>query len=501
MQLPIDAKFVFDRRSGLSLQDQLMSRIRELVLKGQLAPRSKLPSTRALSEQLDVARNTVALAYERLVAEGYLEAQARSGIFVSSKLPEFALEVPQVPDAEEALVTKPSVAPVLPVRYLSAILYQRPRERVPIDFRVGRPSFLSFPKKRWTRLLVEKMAGSNRRMTEYNNPAGLEELRVAIAEHLRRARGIASHPDQVIIVSGCQEGLNIVAKILSPPGSTVYVENPCYKGARYVFESHGARVVPVAVDEDGLCTEQLGREPSIVYVTPSHQFPLGVTMSLPRRLKLLQWASETGSVIVEDDYDSDFRYDGSPLTALAGLNDVRSVIYVGTFSKSLGAGLRLGYVVVPERLIGAIREVKALLNHGHSWLDQAVLAEFITSGAFALHLRRIRKLYMRRRDILIDELREHFGRSPILGVEGGMHVAWLAPEWVASVRALQNECLRQGIGVYTVDDGPAIDFDDSPLRNRAVFFGYPCVVEDDIPSGIRGLLAAALKVNGNSVTQ
>lgn len=465
-----------------------MNRIRELILKAQLAPGARLPSSRDLSEQLAVARNTVMLAYDRLVAEGYLEVRERSGIFVSAHLPERALklahlQVPGAPNASSA-TNRPADHRLMPSRYRGAILYQRPRERVATDFRIGRPAHTSFPEKHWTRLIVQKMAGAGRRMTEYNNPAGLEELRGAICEHLKQARGIVADPDQVVIVGGCQEGLNIVSMMLSPAGSAVYVENPCYKGARYVFESRGARILPVPVDREGICVDGMGREPGVVCVTPSHQFPLGFTMSANRRLSLLQWAAETGSFIVEDDYDSDFRYDGSPLTALAGLDGVKSVIYVGTFSKSLGAGLRLGYLVVPEMLIGPAREAKALLNHGQAWLEQAVLTEFIASGGFEHHLRRIRKLYMRRRDALIDALNAEFGEAAVLGAEGGMHLSWLAPESIASIRGLQNDCLMKGIGIYTMDDGPAIDFDDAPMRDRAVFFGYPCVDEDAIAGAV-----------------
>lgn len=489
MQLPIH----IDKSLGTSLQDQLMTNIRELILQRQLSPGSKLPSSRDLSKQLSISRNTVIFGYDRLTSEGYLEVKGRSGIYVSAQIPETALNISISVDTD-AREFSPSSLKITPIRNRSPLLYQRLRERVELDFRIGRPAASSFPERLWTRLLVEKMAGSGRRMTEYGNPAGLEELRAAIANHLQAARGINAHPDQVIIVAGCEEGLNIIAKILTPNGSTVYVENPCYKGVPFVFESYGARISPISIDDEGLCVDELtGRERGIVCVTPSHQFPIGVTMSLNRRLRLLEWANSVGTYIVEDDYDSDFRYDGSPLTALAGLDKTGSVIYVGTFSKSIGAGLRVGYLVVPEELIGPTREAKALLNNGNPWLEQAVIAEFLSSGGFRNHLRQIRQTYLKRRNTLLEQLRLRFGDIQIMGEGGGMHLTWVLPDTIHNARAIQYECLHLGVGIYSIDDSPAIDFSTS-LRERAIFFGYPCLSEPEIVNAIERLAVAAAKV-------
>lgn len=488
MQLPID----IEKRSDISLQDQIMTRVRELILHRKLVPGTKLPSSRDFSKQLDVSRNTVIYAYDRLVSEGYLEVKGRSGMFVSAQIPENALNISTCNVGANARAFSLTSKRVLPVRHRSPLLYQRLRERIELDFRIGRPAASSFPERLWTRLLVEKMAGSGRRMTEYGNPAGLEELRVAISDHLQAARGINAHPDQIIVVAGCEEGLNIIAKILTPAGSTVYVENPCYKGVPFVFESYGAKVVPIPIDGEGLCVDRLAtRERGIVCVTPSHQFPIGVTMSLSRRLKLLDWVNSAGTYIVEDDYDSDFRYDGSPLTALAGLDKSGSVIYIGTFSKSIGAGLRVGYLVVPEELIGPTREAKALLNNGNPWLEQAVIAEFLASGGFRKHLRQIRQTYLKRRNTLLEQLRLRFGNIDILGEEGGMHLTWVLPKTFSNARAIQYECLHRGVGIYSIDDSPAIDFDNPHFRERAVFFGYPCLSEGEIVTAVGRLADAA----------
>lgn len=487
MQLPIE----IERHSKTPLQYQLMTRIRELVLNRQLPAGTKLPSSRDLSNQLGISRNTVICTYDRLISEGYLEVKGRLGMFVSAQIPESSLNIVAGTGDAEVRTFSPTSNRILPIRNRSPLLYQRRRERVELDFRIGRPAASSFPEKLWTRLIVEKMAGSGRRMTEYGNPAGLEELRVAISDHLKTARGINAHPDQVIIVAGCEEGLNIIAKVLAPVGSTVYVENPCYKGVPYVFESYGANVIPIPIDEEGLCVEKLtSKERGLVCVTPSHQFPIGVTMSLNRRLRLLDWIDSSGTYVIEDDYDSDFRYDGSPLTALAGLDKSGSVIYVGTFSKSIGASLRVGYLVVPEALIGPAREAKALLNNGNSWLEQAVIAEFISTGAFQSHLRRIRQTYLLRRNTLLMQLRIHFGDVRIVGEEGGMHLTWMLPATIANARAIQYECLHRGVGVYSIDDGPAIDLDNTALGERTLFFGYPCLSESEIVTAVGKLRSA-----------
>jgi GntR family transcriptional regulator/MocR family aminotransferase len=492
VQLPISV----DKTIEVSLQDQLMSNVRELILSGKLNRGTKLPSSRDLSRQLGISRNTVIFAYDRLIAEGYVEVKGRAGVYVTTEIPENGLNIPNSGADSEIRSFSPTSNRIMPIRHRSPLLYQRMRERVEFDFRIGRPAASSFPERLWTRMIVEKMAGSSRRMTEYGNPAGLEELRTAIARHLQLARGITADPDQIIIVAGCEEGLNIIAKILAPPDSTVYVENPCYKGVPFVFESYGAVITPISIDNEGLCVDELqNRDRGIVCVTPSHQFPIGVTMSLNRRLRLLDWANSAGTYIVEDDYDSDFRYDGSPLTALAGLDKSGSVIYIGTFSKSIGAGLRVGYLVVPEELIGPVREAKALLNNGNPWLEQAVIAEFISSGGFRNHLRQIRQTYLKRRDTLLDQLRKHFGDIQIIGEGGGMHLTWVLPPPIHNARALQYECLHLGVGIYSIDDSPAIDFNDTPLRERAIFFGYPCLSEPEIVEAIDRLATAAKRVS------
>ena len=248
------------------------------------------------------------------------------------------------------------------------------RHKLAIDFWVGRPDPHSFPTNIWRRLIIRNLTSGNPNLTEYRDPAGIFGLRKAIAEHLGPARGINTTPEQVIVVNGSQEALNLVARLLIEKDTRVVTECPCYQGAAYVLESYGAQLNPVRVDKNGLDVSELPQTRiSLAYVTPSHQYPMGATLPLERRVRLLDWAWEVGAYIVEDDYDSDFRHHGSPLTAVAGQDRHGCVIYMGTFSKSIGAGLRLGYLVVPNELVDPARTVKTLMDNGHSWLDQAVL--------------------------------------------------------------------------------------------------------------------------------
>ena len=298
-----------------------------------------------------------------------------------------------------------------------------------LRFLSGRIDLDLFPHKIWRRFLNRTLTSSRTYFTECCDPGGLPQLREVIADHLGVARGISVSPDQIIITAGSQEGLNLAARLLIKDGTPVAMENPCYHGAAHLFQSYYARLIQVPVDGAGLDVERLPKDGvALLYVTPSHQYPLGFTLPIERRLKLLDWAHRCGAYIIEDDYDSDFRYRGSPLTALMGLDDYGCVMYLGTFSKSMGAGLRLGYLVVPKTLISVARSAKALLNNGHAWLDQATMGEFIRSGAYGNHLRRMRNIYCKRRDCLIEALRTHFGPVQLSGLESGLHLAWHLPD-------------------------------------------------------------------------
>lgn len=475
---------------GLSLQCQLFEQLRGLILDGTLKGGEKLPASRGLSEMLQISRNTVTLTYQRLADEGYVEMRGSVGTFVSSQIPDAALLTqsrqrfwPRSDDA--ALAT--SIG-----RHVRAQTLLNPhRRRLAADFWVGRPDARSFPTKLWMKLIHKRLLSAGAALTEYKDPAGLGELRQAIVDHLRPARGIKASAEQVIVVGGCQDGLNLVGRMLMSPGTTAVIEDPCYQGAAYLFESLGARIHPVAVDSKGIVTSQLPNERRcIAYATPSHQYPLGVTLSLDRRLELIRWAEATDSYILEDDYDSDFRFNGPPIAALKGLDRPDRVIYLGTFSKCLGAGLRLGYALVPRGLVALASAVKTLMNNGQPWLEQAVLADFMRSGAYQRHLRKIRQLYLSRRNALIAALERHFGASEILGSEAGMHIVWRLPDHLPSASKLEALALSVGVGVYAVGSGGAVELGASVGNDRYLVLGFSSLTEREIECGIASLAAA-----------
>jgi GntR family transcriptional regulator/MocR family aminotransferase len=483
MQLPLH----IDPARRASLRQQLVDQLRQMIVEGLLAPGSKVPSTRTLSLQLSVARNTVVRAYEKLVGEGYLEARTAAATFVCRVLPDRCTEVAQLASVADPAPHIPLRAPV-DLSNMRLGLFNPPAERLSHDFRIGRPDASLFPKAAWRRLVIECLGASQRALTDYGDPAGLWPLRVAIVGHLRHARGIRTRPEEVIVVAGSQEGLNLVGRLLNVADQTVAIEDPCYQGAAFAMQSLGARMCPVPVDREGLEVAALGGERArLACVTPSHQFPLGFTMSVGRRAELLDWAQRSGAYILEDDYDSDFRYHSSPLPALKALDRHDRVIYLGTFSKSIGPGLRLGYVVVPEHLAETARSLKALMNNGHPWLDQAVVCEFVASGAFQNHLVRIRKQYMLRRDRLMHELEGLFGPLRFEGVDGGMHLTCHLPDDLPTAYDLQQKLKRVGVGIYSLAEAPVIRHARFAGDDHVALFGYPCLTESEIGEAISRL--------------
>jgi GntR family transcriptional regulator/MocR family aminotransferase len=482
--LELDLKL--DKESGETLQNQAFEQIRDLILRGLLRSGMMLPPTRQLAEQLGISRNTIALAYDRLLAEGYTEGRGRSGTYVSRSLPDESLTAGAGKSAAHARELEfPS--PLLCFAGHPPGLSRPDASQPVIDFWVGRSDPNSFPVETWRRLLLRKMSVGGANLTEYGDPAGLSELRVAISNHLGRTRGVFVAAEQVIITSGSQDGLNLICRLLNTNDHPFYIENPCYQGAAFLFRSLGADLHPIPVDKNGMVVGKLPRDRAgVVFVTPSHQYPTGATLSLERRQQLLEWARETNSVIIEDDYDSYFRYDGRPITALAGLDAHRRVFYLGTFSKSLGAGLRLGFTVVPSELAHPARIVKSQMNHGQSWLDQAVLTEFIESGLYERHLRRARKLYKSRRDCLIENLHRVFGQVEISGADSGLHIVWTLPQGCPDAAVVQQRARLRGVGVYALNSGAAHDFDGSASRQSLVM-GYSSVREKDIETAINRL--------------
>ena len=488
----MELSLILDPNAHETLQGQVFEQVRRMILNGQLRPGMMLPASRQLAERIRVSRNTVTLAYERLVAEGYIEAHGTAGTFISLVLPDDLLHAGVGLSGDPRSSASRPNKPVLPSPLLCFAGYpvgafKSSKTRPVFDFWVGRSEPSSFPIEMWRRIVARKLSTTGFHLTEYGDPAGLEELRVAIVDHLGRARGMSVTMDQVIITNGSQDGLNLICQLFDRQKHPFYIENPCYKGAVDLFQNIGAELCPIPVDENGLIAEKLPRgRAGILFVTPSHQYPTGATLSLQRRLHILRWAEETNSFIIEDDYDSDFRYDGPPLTALAGLDRSRRVLYLGTFSKSLGAGLRLGYAVVPKELAGAARILKCQMSNGQSWLDQAVLAEFIQKGHFDRHLRRARLIYKARRDCLKSSLEQNFGVADIDGADGGLHVVWRLPPGSPPASVVERAAQAKSIGVYALHSGGAHDFDHSSKQDVLVL-GYSSLKETEIRRAVNDL--------------
>ena len=495
---PLQLTISIDRNSNRPLQSQLFERLRNMIVDGGLKASSAMPATRELSEQLSVSRNTVVLVYDRLLAEGYIETRRSVGTFVSEFMPDIRLcqdKRSQHANRTSAIEHATSEYRV-PSRHgvvfcgRAQTIVNPSQQQVDIDFWAGRTGKSTFPAKVWRQILNRKMLHSSARLTNYLDPQGDFDLRRVIADHLRPARGINVSPEQVIIVGGCQDGLNLAANLLVQRNSPVIVENPCYQGAAYVFENCKAKVFAIDVDDRGIDVAALPDVfRGLAYLTPSHQYPTGATLSLKRRVKLLEWALDTCSYVIEDDYDSDFRYTGSPLTALKGLDTRGIVIYLGTFTKSMGPGLRLGYMVVPHELIEPARTLKTLMSNGQPWLEQAAMAEFMENGDFDRHLRRIRQIYMNRRDHLVRELNNHFGKLNLFGLDGGMHLVWRLPSSFPIASDISERALSEGVGIYTVDSGGACRVGATSIGKHDLILGYCSLTEAEISEGLQRLAA------------
>lgn len=475
-----------DRRSHEPLQLQLVRGLRELIDSGHLQPGTRLPGSRELAKLLGVSRNTVVQAYDRLAAEGYLEQRAASGTFVSPRLSASAARASMWPERAAAGVPRPQALRVRAQQLVD------PHDGSPANFWLGRLPAEAFPGKSWLRAYARGVARGAGLVTRYTDPAGLADLRCCLAERLRLTRGVEVRPEQVVVCGGSQEALNLVARLLVREGTPILLEDPCYAGAASVFASYGAALQPVPVDRHGLATHMLpGRGAAAIYVTPSHQYPMGFVMPPERRFELLAWARRTGCYVVEDDYDSDFRYDGPPLMALKGHDGDGLVLYIGTFSKALGPGLRLGYLVVPTELVGPLRELKALFDYGRSRLEQFALAQVLRCGAFDRHLRRMHRLYRRRRDRLLDGLRRIFGPLRVSGTEGGLHFALHLPEASPAAADWAGAALAEGVVLVDFARGAVHDAGTTGFAARTLLFGYAAADDRAIDTALAVLARLA----------
>lgn len=477
---------VVDRSGEGPLRQQIYSQIRERILSGRLAPGECLPSSRVLARQIGCGRNTVLDVYEQLTMEGYLEARSGSGTFVSMVIPDHLLVARYA--APEARAVSPSTMRLSNTgERLAALGTPSLDSRFPA-FAEGMTDTSSFPFDIWSRIHNRLMRNPRVDLVRAGDPAGYAPLRAAIAAHLRAARGLSGVAEQVIITSGGGHALDLLGRLLLDHGDQLWIEEPGYPGWRRLAAA-GAELVPVPVDHEGLVVasgRRLAPQAKMAVVTPSHQFPLGHIMSLPRRLELLGWARETGAILIEDDYNCEIRYEGPPLSALQSLDNHGSVVYVGTFSKALFPALRIGYMVVPLHLVDAIRRARVFLDYYTGVPYQAVLARFIEEGHFEAHIRRVRKLYQHRREQLVALLDAHLGdRTEVVPGVGGMHLLLRFRPGYAP--ALTDEEVSLRARARGITARPLSGYYTHPTAERGLILGFGGIADAQLPEAVARL--------------
>jgi len=489
------SEIALDQNASAPLYRQLYERLRGSILTGQLEAGTRLPSTRVLASSLGVSRTTTALAYEQLQLEGYIESRVGDGTWVARLQPEQLFQGSR--NAQDLDATDPSGTPPAVLARRGQVLSDMPypeefygdqASRGTSLFLVGQPDVTSFPYEIWARLLARHARQSLQAVSFYQKVQGYAPLRQAIATHIGMTRGVHCSPEQIILTTGAQGALDLVARVLLDPGDPAWVEDPGYSGARGALLAAGAKLVAVPVDEEGLDVDagrQLCPEARLAIVTPSHQFPTGVTMNLSRRLALLEWSREAHAWIVEDDYDSEYRFSGRPLEALHGLDRAGRVLYIGTFSKVLFPSLRLGYLVAPPELLKGLIATHRFIAVHLPLLEQMALADFMAQGYFARHVRRMSLLYRERRNALVDALTQELGqRLDITVPEAGMHlVAWL-PSGM-SAQAATHRAAASGLHIL-----PISQFSLRSLQRDGLVLGFASVSPQELRAGVHTLALA-----------
>jgi GntR family transcriptional regulator/MocR family aminotransferase len=475
------------RAPGVAAYRWLYDCLRGAILAGRLRPATKLPSTRELALRYGLARGTIVRAFEQLAAEGYLEGSVGAGTFVARSLPDDLLRVARPPhgapgpvQAKRPPASRRLTAYARRVQVLSS-LEPRPTRA----FRSNLPAVDLFPTALWAQLAGRRLRGASRGDLLGCEPLGHRPLREAVADYLTLSRGVRCSAERVAIVSGMQEALDLTVRLLVEPGDRVLIEEPGYPGAALLFAAAGARVVPVEVDGEGLVTPSARlRSARLVYVTPAHQYPLGVTMSLPRRLALLEWARRTGARIFEDDYDSEFRYAGRPVPALQGLDAGGSVLFAGSFSKVLFPSLRLGYLVLPADLVERAAASRSVSCRHPPLLEQRVLLDFIAEGHFARHLRRMREVYAERLATLLEGARQRLaGLLELSPVEAGLQTSGRL------LVGLDAEQVARAAADRGVEVVPLARFYRASPPLQRLQLGFAAVDPREIRRGVRELAA------------
>src|SRR5580692_1977639 len=479
-----------DRKGEKPLHRQIYDALRAMILERRLQPGQQLPSQRALADELGISRIPVLGAYSQLLAEGYIESRSGAGTFVTISL------------SDRFVSTRPAVATAVDAAASDAI--SRVSRLLPLEgtpwflgsgaFSVGQIAYDHFPFRVWSDLVTYHARRVRASSLNYSDPMGSLEFREVIAAYLRTARAVHCEASQIMVVNGSQHALDLSARVLLDPDSPVWIEEPGYVFLRHILTLSGCRLVPVPVDGEGLDVAagiKLCRNARVAYVTPSHQYPLGATMSVARRLQLLEWAHHSGAWIVEDDYDSEYRYESMPVASMQGLDPGSRVIYIGTFSKTLFPSLRLGYMVIPPALVDRFLAVRQSNDLGPSHLYQAALADFISGGHFTRHIRKTRQLYAERRNALAQALRKEFGSEiEIMGAEAGMHLVVTLPPGMSdrtiSARAAQEQLWLWPLSAAYVGQNVRQGF----------ILGFGGTKADEMPAQVRRLRKAMRSESG-----
>ena len=480
-----------DPASSRPVSSQLCAALRDIILGGGLSPGERLPASRTLARDIGVSRTTVVDVFERLAAEGLIDARTGAGTFVSDAL---RANRPSAPRRVGSDAGRPALRPPRVSRAMaraSTLFFDRLPHQ-PRAFTTALPAFDAFPLAQWSRMVTRHWRGQRDRVMGYGEPQGLAALRRAIAAHLRSNRGISCDPGQIFIVGGAQQAFHLLGSVLLDANDAVWFENPGAIGARNSLAACGATLVPVPVDTAGLVVAEGLRRASrfrLVLVTPSHQQPLGVTMSLERRFELLRAAEAADAMIIEDDYDGEFCYGAHPPPTLKSVDTTDRVIYVGTFSKTLFPALRLGYFVAPPPLVDSFHSIVGAIGQGVPSHPQAVVAEFMAEGHFATHIRRMRRIYAERHQVLLDASREHLGGVlEVMPANAGLHTIGhlVAP---LSASEVADSAAQRDITVAPVER-----FCIEPVPVNALVLGFSGVPPADIVAGVR-VLAEVLERN------
>lgn len=479
-EIPLIA-FDLHHKSDVPLYNQLYNLFRDAILSGKIKRGKRLPGTRSLANDLKISRNTVATAFDQLRIEGYISGKTGSGYYVN-----------EIPD-------KRVVIPVKSSSKLSTLKKVRLRKRVPLKFRQssfsaerilpfqnGVPALNEFPIRIWSKLFNQISFNFSNLHLGYSDAAGFRPLREIIASYLQTYRAVNCSADQILIINGSQQGLDIITRILLKKGSNIWMEDPGYSGVKASMIAAEVKLLPCPLDEEGIdmkYSKKHNAKPDLIYTTPSHQFPTGVIMPISRRLELLKFAAENKCWIIEDDYDSEFRYIGHPLASLQGMDENKSVFYLGTFSKVLIPGLRLGYLVLPDSsMMESFKSLKYIMDRQSPVFEQMILARYIEEGHFTKHIRRMRMLYKSRQEFIVNEINKNFyGLLTSDFLPSGMHI-------VAKLRSKMNdrkvaaEALKHNVIVHPISDY-CLKFKQAP----ALIMGYTAFTENEIREGLNKL--------------